>query len=198
MTCALALVLLLDASASITTPQWQTQIEAHAEAFEYPAIQSAIQSTGTVMVHVDAFADYPVNMIPWRTIKTRQDIMSFASEIRESKRPISGSTNVDTAIWSGISALEGKDCDRLVIDLVTDGEAVGITTQYARDAAIERGITINGLGVGQEAAEWLRENAQTPDGFTRQADDWQDVSGALRAKMIKEIATGPLYPQLTP
>jgi len=198
MTCALALVLLLDASASIMQREWQTQIEAHAEALEHPAIQSAIQSTGTIMIYVEAFADHPINMIPWRTIKSKPDIESLASEIRESKRPTSGSTNVDTAIWSGISALEGKDCDRLVIDLVTDGEAVGITTQFARDAAIERSITINGLGVGNEAAEWLRENAQTPDGFTRRADDWQDVSGALRAKMIKEIATGPLSLESAP
>jgi hypothetical protein len=82
----------------------------------------------------------------------------------------------------------GPRCERDVIDLVTDGEADPLSTEEARDEANRLGITINGLGIGPLAATWLREHAQTQDGFTRQADDWRDVAPALRAKMIREIA----------
>lgn len=189
MNCALALVLLLDASASIDAYHWQQQIEAHAEALEHPQVQAAIRAAGPIRIRVEAFADRTSRMITWRQISTDADAFALARDIRAAGRPTTGGTNIGHAITYAIRTLDHMtDCERRVIDLVTDGDADAPSTESARDAATAAGITINALGIGALAATWLRQHAQTTDGFTRQADDWRDVGAALRAKMVSEIA----------
>jgi Mg-chelatase subunit ChlD len=188
--CALALVLLLDASASVRHDEWAQQVEAHAEAFEHPAVQAAIVAAGPIEVRVMVFSDHATPVTPWVPVATEADAYAFARELRGIQRGLAGGTNLGHAITAAAAAIAaGPRCERDVVDLVTDGEADAPSTAAARDAAAADGITINALAIGTEQAEaWLREQAATPDGFVLRAADWREAARALRRKLVREIA----------
>lgn len=191
VSCALALVLLLDASFSIRDADWRLQVEGHAAALEDPRIHSAIVSGGPVAVTAIAFSDGVTQMMPWRIIADASHAMLAAHELRGAQRgPVSG-TRLGEALFAGMAALAAAPCeaDRQVIDLVTDGEADAEPASRARVYAEVQTIRINALGVGSAAAaDWLREHAATADGFVMHAAGWETFAGALRRKMTLEIA----------
>lgn len=184
--CAAALVLLLDASGSISPQDWQLQLEGHAVALEAPNL-----TRDPIAVMAVAFSDTPSTLVPWRLLRTPQDATRAAQEMRQAERPYAGGTNIGAALRGGLSALERAPCaaEQEVLDLVTDGEAAAEPTQAARDEAVQRGVRINSLGVGPpSAAEWLRENATTPGGFTFQVETWEQFSEVIRRKVTTEVA----------
>jgi hypothetical protein len=192
--CALALVLLLDASASIPSDEWSRQVEAHAEALEHPAVQSAMRATGVVYVRVGQFSAGARAMTPWRRIVDGH-AYALARELRGAERMEATGTALGEAVETAHRWLDQReDCDRRVIDVLTDGEAAVVPVERARDAAAAAGIQVNALGVqahgyAGDPAEWLRQHVITPDGFAVFARDWRAVGGALRAKMVREIAS---------
>jgi Mg-chelatase subunit ChlD len=188
--CATALVLLLDASGSVSDANWQLQADGHAAAFEADAITRVIERE-PVAVIAYGFSDAPERMVPWRVIRTAADAASFAAELRQAPRPWAGGTNIGSAIMAGVRAFNDTPCaaESRVIDLVTDGEAAETPARNARDQAELAGVKINALGVGNEtAAAWLREHAVTLGGFVMHAETWADFARAVLRKINAEIA----------
>lgn len=188
--CSLALVLLLDASGSVSAPDFALQQEGHAAAFEAEHITRVIERE-PMAVTAFGFGDLAEAMTPWRVLRSRADAMSFAAELRLAPRPWSGGTNIGRAIMAGVEAFNDTPCaaESRVIDLVTDGEAAEAPAQNARDQAELAGIKINALGVGPDtAADWLRENAVTMGGFVMHASDWSDFARAVSRKITLEVA----------
>lgn len=190
MICAVALVLLLDASGSVSAPDWSLQQEGHAAAFEAAQITRVIERE-PMAVTAKAFSDTAALMVGWRVLRSAADASAFAAELRQAHRPWSGGTNIGAALEAGIEAFGATPCqpESRVIDLVTDGEAAALPAEMARDQAEQQGIRINALGVGHDgAAAWLREHAVTVGGFAMHAASWEDFGRAVLRKVTLEVA----------
>jgi hypothetical protein len=185
---------MLDASASVPSAEWDRQVEAHAEALEHPTVQSAMRATGPVYVRVGQFSDTVEAITPWRLITADEGAFALAREVRAAARMSPGGTALGRAIATAHNWLDGRrECERHVIDVLTDGEADEAEAEAARDAAALDAVQVNALGVeaygyAGDPVQWLRAHVVTPDGFAVFARDWRDVGGALRAKMVREIA----------
>lgn len=192
--CALALVLLLDASASILPPEWQLQTQGHAAAFEDPVVHRAIISGEGVAVTALSFSDGTGEMVAWRILRDETDAAGFAVALREAPRGIPSGTNLGGALLVAMDRLDAAPCeaDQRVIDLSTDGEANARRAQEARARAEARGVRINAIGVGSaHACDWLRAHAVTSGGFVMEAPDWPSFAVAIRRKVTLELAGDP-------
>lgn len=192
--CALALVLLLDASASILPPEWGLQTEGHAAAFEDGAVLRAIANGDGVAVTALSFSDDAREMVGWRVLRGEADAARFAEALRVAPRGIPSGTDVGGALFVAIDRLATAPCapDQQVIDLATDGEANPQRAREARSRAEERGVRINAIGVGSSrAGDWLRANTVTPGGFVMEAPDWPSFAVAIRRKVTLELAGLP-------
>jgi hypothetical protein len=188
--CAVALILLLDASGSVQAEDWRLQVEGHAVAFESEDV-ARITAREPVAVTAIAFSESTTTMVGWRMIRGGADAAGFAAELRAAPRGPAISTNIGGALMAGLRALGSAPCepDQAVMDLVTDGDAASGPTRQARIYAEAADVRINALGVGSEhAVAWLREYAVTPGGFVMAASDWGDVARALRSKITLELA----------
>ena len=194
MICGLALVLLLDASASVPDHAWHAQVEAHADALADPAIGRAMAAQGTTAVAVIGFSDTPRVMVPWRVVDAPEDAAAVAREVMAARRPGNASTYTAAALGYALRYLDQAPCagERRVIDLVTDGPSDDNSRIPAvRDALIDADVRLNVLAVntyGAPVAAWAREEVVTPGGFVMEADAWQDVAWALRRKLAAEIS----------
>lgn len=194
MWCALALVLLLDASGSVTDAAWDLQVEAHADALADPAIARAMHAQGRTAVTVIGFAEAPRTLVPWRLVDDAADAARLAREVAGIERPGSGSTRTGAAVQHALRAIEAGPCDaeRRIIDLVTDGPGDdAVRLSEAREAAIGADVRINVLVVetyATAAADWARAEAVTPGGFVMEAEGWPEFARALRRKIASEVA----------
>lgn len=189
MICAIALVLLLDSSTSISDQEWRLQLEGHAAALEAPEVTRVIQRDG-MAITAFAFAQAVQGITAWRVVRSAADAREVAAELRTAPRVLDGGTDIAQGMRVSISALGNAPCgDEQVLDIVTDGGADPASTERARDEAHERGIRVNALGVGAPtAAEWLRAHAITPNGFAMAVSDWGEFAQAIRRKISFEIS----------
>jgi len=191
MLCAVALVLLMDASGSIMQDEWREQVEATARAIESPEVADAIARAGPMVVKAVAFSDRVARLTGWVVLDGAPAAQAYANRLRQAPRAVSGGTDISRALSAAHEALRAAPCeaDRLVVDLSTDGEAPEAPTALARDAAQLDGITINAIVVGAVARpESVREHAITGDGFLIQAADWASYAALVRRKVILETA----------
>lgn len=189
--CTAALVLLLDASGSITADDWIRQRDGTAEALSHPAITMLIEQGEGVAVTALAFDDETRTLLPWRILRSHRDAEGAAAALRQAPRGMPGGTDIGGAIEAGLAALAQSPCqaDQDIIDLATDGEAPAGAANAARDAAIVQGVQINAIAVGGDnPAEWLRANAITPGGFVMEAA-WADFATIMRRKLAREVAS---------
>jgi len=192
--CAIALVLLLDASASIPMQQWRILVEGHAAAFEDAAVRRAIRTAGPVAVRAWHYSDVTRPLTPWRVLANDADAHAYARELRAAERTLSANTATGNAMLTALADFDASPCpdaDR-IIDVATDGhENAGTPAAKARDAAIAAEVRVNVLAI--ETAEgdpkpFARENIVTPDGFVLRVTDWQDVPRAIVRKISLELA----------
>jgi hypothetical protein len=189
--CAVALVLLMDASASILPNEWQMQRDATAAAFEEESVLRALTRDGGVAVTALAFSDGVTPLVGWRHLRTAEEATAFADALRAAPRGVMGGTDIGGALFAGMRAFAEAPCqaEQEVIDLATDGEAAEAPVHAARAYAEAQGIRINALGVGApEAAEWLRAHAVTGTGFALAAESWERFPQAIRRKLTLELA----------
>jgi hypothetical protein len=189
MICSLALVLLMDVSASILPAHWVAQRNHTASALASDDVVRAIEREPPIAVTVMGFDSGVRPVLGWRVLHNRQDAVALAQELRDVARPGFGATDIAAAIHASLQALQEAPCehDRAVIDLSTDGEAEPITTAAARDVAQLQGVTINAIGTDGEAEEFLRQHAITADGFLL-VGSWDDYPALMRRKLIMELA----------
>lgn len=199
LACAVALVLLIDASGSVSADNFTLQRDATARAIESPAIVQTIDPDMPLAVTAIYWAGDAVVAVDWRLVRGQESARSFARELRSFERDElsnRGSTMIGMALAFALSHIErGVPCEaeRTVIDVSGDGSSMGRPlVQEVRDEAIALGYTINGLPIlaGEPGiAEYYREHVTTPDGFVEPATSWADFDRAIRAKMVREIAS---------
>ncbi|MCX8996979.1 DUF1194 domain-containing protein [Rhizobiaceae bacterium BDR2-2] len=202
------LVLAVDASRSIDPDEQMIQRRGYAEAFRSPEVQSAILHGGWGRVAVTyvewAGAWTQSVLVPWRLIDSKESAEAFAAEIEASRLTSASRTSISGAIdfSAGLFEQNGFSGERQVIDISGDGpnnQGRGVTE--AREAAIARGITINGLPLMTNGSQYVgwgtipdldRYYAECviggPGAFSIPVTSWDQFSTAVRQKLVLELA----------
>jgi Protein of unknown function (DUF1194) len=198
----LALVLAVDASGSITEERWRLQMQGYADAFRQAEVVSAISSgprhaAAVTLVEWSGIREQ-VQMIGWTVISDAASARMFADALAEMPRLFSGNTSISDAIDYAVALFDGNSpsAGRRVIDISGDGaNNVGRPVDFARNEALARGATINGLPiVADELAidSYYREHViGGPGAFLVVAHGYEAFARAVFDKLVKEIALAP-------
>jgi hypothetical protein len=204
----LALVLAVDVSTSMDPDEQALQRQGYVEAFRSSLVQQAIRDGihGKIAVTYVEWAGahnphYQSVVVPWAILESSKAAISFADRLayapmhRVAGTSISGAIDFSVALlWSG-----RFQTARRVIDISGDGSNnQGRLVTDARDEAIARGITINGLPIMLKEPD-RRENATMdayyrdcviggPGAFTISVRERQQFLTETKSKIVREIA----------
>jgi hypothetical protein len=150
----LALVIAVDISYSMDTDEQELQREGFAEAFRSPLVHDAIRNgmlgrIGVTYMEWAGSADQKV-IVPWTVLDNSESLMAFADRIASTPLQRAQRTSVSGAIDAAAKLFgnSGLEATRKVIDISGDGvNNQGRPAPQARDEAVARGITINGLPI---------------------------------------------------
>jgi len=207
---ALELVLAVDTSTCVDKAEFALQQKGFAEAFGHPDVIRAIQQAGrggiaVTLVQWSGRGQQRVS-VGWTLVRGAEEALSLALKIAQSPRLMSGFTDIAGAVGFSQRRFQdnGFEGRRRVIDVSGDGTSNGPSAAAARDAAIARGITVNGLVIHNEEYD-LGELAKInlfdhykahvvggPGAFLMAAKDFYDFRIAIRKKLVREI-TGPMF-----
>ena len=199
LACRLALVLALDASASVDQREYVAQRNGLAAALIAPEVQAAFLS-GSQPVALAAFewsGQWNQRMmLDWRVIRSGEDLLAAAETLSSSKR---GSTGFPTAIGAALGYAAGvlgeaPACERQTIDVSGDGENNhGFAPKLAYKHFPLDAVTVNGLVIGgatdlsQLAQYYQDEVIKGPNAFVQLARDYDDFERAMRRKLEREV-----------
>jgi hypothetical protein len=201
----LELLLLVDVSGSVDASEYALQKTGYVNAFNDPGIQAAIAASpgGIAVAYAEwSSATQQALLVPWAHLTDAASSGAFAAAISGTSRAFSGLTASGTAInWGvGLFAANGFDGSFMTIDVSGDGaENDGANTFAAATAALNAGITVNGLAIlgdgGLQA--WYQNNIVTPGGGQLWvANNFGDFETAVTAKIGQEIIDpGPAIPE---
>jgi hypothetical protein len=209
----LELVLAVDVSRSIDVDEFDLQRQGYARAIVNPSVLNAIKSgaIGAIAVaYVEwSGADQQKTVVDWTLIRDAASAQGFAAAILAAPRSFAAYTSISGAIDYSIRLFETEhfETQRQVIDVSGDGSNnSGRPVTQARDAAIEGGITINGLTIINDRPnpfsrpepkldDYYRENVIGGAGaFVLIAADFSSFAEAILSKLIKEVANRPGEP----
>jgi hypothetical protein len=195
-----ALVLAIDVSGSVDDDRFTLQRDGVAAALESDDF-AAVLSAGahqTIEIAVVEWAEEQNVVLPWTVLHRREDLASLAGRLRRAERSW---VHTKTDPGGGIAAAtllfasQPVDADRRVIDVSGDGrQNIGeIATAEARDAAVARDVTVNGLpitlGDDPHIDDWYRDNViGGPGAFLVVADGYAAFAAAFRQKLALEVA----------
>lgn len=200
----LELVLAVDASSSVTSWEFDLQMQGLADAFRDPEVQGAIRAAGERGIAVSLVQwsgrDRQVLATDWMQVYDAGTAVEFADELAATPRFVSGgSTAIGNAIEFSVNLLTFNAFEglRRVIDVSGDGRTnQGIQTTQMRDAAIAEGITVNGLAILNEdpsVDQYFKDNVIGGSGaFLLSATDYKDFARAIKQKLLREIAGPPI------
>lgn len=210
----LALVLAVDISFSMDTEEQALQREGFAQAFRSPLVHEAIRNglVGRIAVTYMEWAgsaDQKV-IVPWTILDNSEGLMAFADRIASTPLSRAQRTSISGAIDFAARLFEELDASpaRRVIDVSGDGpNNQGRGVEQARNDALARGITINGLPIMLRKPGYL----DIPDLDTYYRDcviggqgafmvpvrERDQFVNAIKTKILLEIADlGPRGPRI--
>lgn len=202
------LVLAVDASWSMDYGEQLIQRDGYAGAFRSEEVVEAILFGGygrVAVAYVEwAGADSQQVIVPWTLIDSEAAALGFADALEQGgpqnyrRTSISGAIDFATSLFDD-NGFEGL---RRIVDISGDGpNNQGRSVTAARDAAVEAGITINGLplmtnepgfGLGYAIphldlyfAECVIGGGQA---FMLPVRSWEEFPMAVRRKLVLELA----------
>lgn len=209
-TCDVALVLAMDVSASITNTEFELQRDSTAAAIINPAVMEAIQRGPIGCIHVALMQWSNLEnqrvSVDWSTISNMDEAVQVAARIANMERAPGNYTGIGAAIKKATELLDRAPPSlRPVIDVSGDGPdndsyRVGMDAlsnedvlEKSRDAAFEKGITINGLVILEndgktDLVDYYKNFVKTPNGFVIPANSMESYGEALISKLIQEIS----------
>lgn len=193
------IVLSVDSSGSIDDEEFRLQREGYARALTDAEIIEAIRQ-GPYRSIAISFVEWSGPeihnlVVGWTRIAGRDDAERVAATLMSTERTIfGGGTSLAGAISMGAQLLEASPfrATRRVIDISGDGpNNRGPAIQGAREAAIARGITINGLPI-QDFDDGLDFYFRDfviggPGAFVQPARGFADFASAVRKKLLREL-----------
>jgi Protein of unknown function (DUF1194) len=195
---ALAVVLAVDVSASVTPESYILQHDGIARAFENPRLVDAIAAApGGIEVLVLEWSD-PDKIkvtVDWTAVTDRRSAGAFAAAVRATGRSSSGLTAIGPALAAAAAQFDQlpTPASRRVIDISGDGMAdFGPPPAGVRDRLVAAGITINGLAILTEEPwleDYYRDNVIGGAGaFILAARDFHSFAEAMLRKLVQEVA----------
>lgn len=146
-------------------------------------------------------------VIDWTVISDADSARRFSDQLAEAPRSFADRTSISGAIDFFVVLIERAPftATRRAIDVSGDGNNnSGRDVQSARDEAVAKGITINGLVIlTEQTMSWNREHTNPPGGlenyyrnnvtgdpgaFVVVAENFNSFGKALIKKLIAEIA----------
>lgn len=207
----LELVLAVDVSRSIDQDEARLQREGYVRALTDDRVIQAIRSGlhGRIAIcYVEwAAAHLQFTIIGWTLVKDAASADAFAGRLAEMPIQSHSRTSVSGAIdySSGLFANNGFEGERLVIDISGDGRNNdGRPAHLARNEAVAKGITINGLPIINERPTfgfppdanldtyYENEVIGGPGAFVVVARSFEQFGEAILSKLIREIAERPI------
>jgi hypothetical protein len=207
----LLLVLASDVSRSVDSRKFQLQREGYAAAIGNPQVLDTIRSgrngrIGVLFLEWSGFGNQRV-VVDWSIIDGAKAAQTFGDRLLESPRSFADRTSISGGIDAAVEQLSRApfSSDRRAIDVSGDGtNNAGRDAGQARDEALARGITINGLVILSDTPlPWNPEHTNPPGGLTKyyrdnviggpgsfvlEAKDFNSFGQAIVKKMIAEIA----------
>jgi hypothetical protein len=196
----LNLALAVDASGSVNQVRFELQKQGYASAFADRQVLAAIRSGPRAAIGVTMYQwtgpGMQAPVILWSRISDEASFDRLSRAVANAPRVLfSGGTSLSGAIDFGVETLSKSPFKggRRVIDISGDGaNNRGRSALQARDAAVDAGININGLPILElepDLAEYYRDNVVGgPGAFVVAAATFEDFAGAIRRKLILEIA----------
>src|ERR1700674_3616943 len=213
----LLLVLAADVSRSVDQPKFQLQREGYAAAISNPRVLQAISSGAyrriAILFIEWSGAGAQKVVIDWMLIGDADAARHFGDQILEAPRSFADRTSISGGIDFAFAQLERApyDSPRRTIDVSGDGtNNSGRDVTSARDDAVPKGVTINGLVIlSERPIPWNPEHTNPPGGlanyyrdnvvggpgaFVMVAENFNSFGQAILNKLIAEIAANP-YPK---
>ena len=197
---AVALVLAVDTSGSVSMGRFELQKQGYAAAFRNPQVLNAIRSLATQSIAVTMMQwtgpFLHVVVVDWTQIKDEASADAFAAAIDAAPRRLfGGGTSISGAIDYSrlLLARSPFRAIRRVIDISGDGSNnSGRDVTEARDEAVRDGIGINGLpiltvepGLDRYYRDYVIGG---PGAFMIPVKDYDNFADAVLKKLINEIA----------
>lgn len=214
----LLLVLAADVSRSVDEQKFQLQREGYAAAISDPRVLEAIRSgphrrIAISFVEWSGFAAQKL-VIEWTPIGDAASARALGDRIRTTPRSFADRTSISGGIDFAAQQFDSAvfTAERHVIDVSGDGtNNAGRDVDHARDEAVAKGITINGLVIlSERPMPWNPEHTNPTGGlahyysehviggggaFVMVAQDFGSFGQALINKLVAEIAQGPQPPR---
>jgi hypothetical protein len=209
----LVLVLAADVSRSIDAAKFQLQRDGYAAAVSDPRVLDAIRAgrngrIGVAFVEWSGIGAQHV-VIDWMTISDAAAAKDFGDRLLEAPRSFADRTSISGAIDFAMSELAQAPFQpaRRIIDISGDGtNNAGRDVAQARDEAVAKGVTINGLVILSDSPmSWNPDHTNPPGGldnyyrnnvvggpgaFVMVAKDFNSFGEAIIGKIIAEVAQG--------
>lgn len=201
------LVLAVDVSYSMDLEELAVQREGYAQAITSAEFLKALKTGPQGKVAVAYFewaaAHDQKIIVPWRIVDGPETADAVAAEIMKAPLRRASRTSVSGAINFGMQMLEESPYKSLrrVIDVSGDGpNNNGEPVLTARDAALEKGITINGLPVMVKQASYATMDIEKldlyfedcviggPGSFVISIKEREKFQEAIRTKLVLEVA----------
>ena len=204
----LELVLMADASGSITTAEILFQRQGYAQALTDPEVLAAIAGTayGSIAVTYVEWGQFDSQdvVVPWTVIAGEAEAAGFAAALMQRPRQAFGRNAIGAALLLGKALIEGNEIQgwRRIIDFSADstGNFNGPATEEARAEVLAAGITINGLAIacrgcsagwgdGGSIEQGFRDRIiGGPGAFVVTAESAPAFVDAVKRKLILEIS----------
>jgi uncharacterized protein DUF1194 len=201
------LVLAVDVSYSMDMDELAIQREGYAQAIVSKEFLQALKSGPTGKIAVTYFewaasTDQKI-IIPWRLIDGPETADAVANEILKTPIRRASRTSISGAINFAMPLFEENNYRglRKVIDISGDGpNNNGIPVTLARDAALEKGIIINGLPIMVKEPSYSTMDIDNldyyyedcviggPGSFVVSIKDREKFKEAIRTKLLLEVA----------
>jgi hypothetical protein len=201
------LVIAVDVSYSMDMDELAIQREGYAQAIVSKDFLQALRSRPDSKVALTYF-EWSMSgddriIIPWRVIDGPESADAVAAEIMKAPIRRGSSTSISGAINFAVQLFEENPYrgSRRVIDISGDGpNNDGAPVTGARDAAVEKGIIINGLPIMVKEPSYLTTDIENldlyyedcviggPGAFIMTIKDREKFQEAIRTKLVLEVA----------
>ncbi len=207
----IALVLAVDISFSMDLEELALQRQGYVEALRSPEVHKAIANGATGRIAVTFFEwagnDVQHHLVPWTVIDSPAAAFAFAAELEKQPTRRGRRTSVSGAIDFGVKLLEDMPgrALRRVMDISGDGpNNSGRPVTVARDEAVRKGISINGLPITVKAPGYFDiadldiyyEDCVIggQGAFVISITDKSQFVQTIKTKLVMEISDAPAEP----
>ena len=194
----LELALVIDVSGSVSTGEYDLQMDGYRDAFNDSGVQAFIDAGNAVAVSVIMFGTNASKVIDWTLLDSAAAATNFATLLDSFARPFGGGTDIEDGVQLAVNELladNGYEGSRFIIDVSGDGtQNEPGNPNTPRNQAEANGITINGLAITNDVPTldtYYANEVITSDGFVVDAT-FQTFSQAAIRKIGREVTGDPL------